>query len=68
MSRGEVRQLDQHYPELMEKALKMESQAKLDKIKGLGRSWNWGEELNQLEFGTVDEMKDNPQTCGCLNW
>jgi 3'-phosphoadenosine 5'-phosphosulfate sulfotransferase (PAPS reductase)/FAD synthetase len=68
MSRGEVRQLDQHYPELMEKALKMEQGAKLDAVKGLGRSWNWGKELNQMEFWTVDEMKDNPQTCGCLNW
>lgn len=119
MSRGEVRQLDQHYPELMEKALKMESRAikndfsvnealkeSCEKIcielgehkhfytsldedewsefisnagfkfvkrprptkKGLGRSWNWEQELNQMEFWTVDEMKDNPQTCGCLNW
>lgn len=119
MSRGEVRQLDQHYPELMEKALKMESRAikndfsvnealkeSCEKIcielgehkhfytsldedewsefisnagfkfvkrprptkKGLGRSWNWEQELNQMEFWTVDKMKDNPQTCGCLNW
>ncbi len=68
MSRNEVRQLEQHYPDLLEKALKMEDQAKLDKIKGLGRSWNWRKELEQLEFWSVDEMKDNPQTCGCLNW
>lgn len=68
MSRGEVRQLDQHYPELMQKALDMEKGAKLDTVKGLGRSWNWGKELNQMEFWAVDEMKDNPQSCGCLNW
>lgn len=121
MSRGEVRQLDQHYPELMQKALDMEKGAiqkdkelfeayketcenictklglskdyyigldddewdsfvtdktgyefvkrpKAATKKGLGRSWNWGKELNQMEFWTVDEMKDNPQTCGCLNW
>lgn len=68
MGRGEVRQLEQHYPDLLEKALDMERGAKLDNTKGLGRSWNWEQELNQLEFWTVDEMKDNPQTCGCLNW
>ena len=70
MSRGEVRQLSETYPELYEKAIKMERQSKLDRTKGLGRSWNWSKEMNQLEFWEQTEIADaaGVNTCGCLNW
>jgi hypothetical protein len=74
MSLNEVKQLKQYYPDLYERALKIESGAELDNTKGLGRSWNWGEvmiaeeaQLNLFDESSWEDLK-GVQTCGCLNW
>lgn len=74
MSLNEVKQLKQYYPDLYERALKIERGAKLDNTTGLGRSWNWeevmkGEEaqMNLFDESSWEDLK-GVQTCGCLNW
>ena len=74
MSLNEVKQLKQYYPELYERALKIERGAELDNTKGLGRSWNWGEvmkgeeaQMNLFDESSWEDLK-GVQTCGCLNW
>ena len=74
MSLNEVKQLKQYYPDLYDKAVKMEDGAKLDRTKGLGRSWNWREtmEAEEKQLNLFDELSwedlKGVQTCGCLNW
>jgi hypothetical protein len=62
MSRpSEIRQLNNNYPELMQRALKIESNAKLTKLKGLAINAKWADiisnnELFEEEFMLVPEM------------
>jgi len=39
----EVQEMKQRYPDLYERALRMEDNADLNTIKGLGRMWSWGD-------------------------
>ena len=70
MSRGEVFKLRDMYPELLERALKMEDYAKLNNTKGLGRSWNWREliEADENQLNLWDMKETGVSTCGCVNW
>ena len=57
----EIRQLNHNYPYLMERALKMEQNAKLTKLKGLAINAKWSDiisntELFEDEFSLVPEM------------
>jgi len=60
---SEIRQLKQVYPELAERALRMEADADLREIKGLGRNFAWRDVL------ATDEMFDEWETpefiCDC---
>jgi hypothetical protein len=74
MSLTEVKQLKQFYPDLYERAIKIEDGAQLDNTKGLGRSWNWKDTIEaeeaQLSLFDEDSWEDlkGVQTCGCINW
>lgn len=74
MSLEEVIQLKRHDPQKYERAIKIERGANLNNTKGLGRSWNWEQSVNNYESqgqlfdeSVMDELK-GVQTCGCINW
>lgn len=53
----EIAWLEQHHPELLERALEIDrnAQAKLKTVKGLGRSYSWGRYVRQrLELPLLD--------------
>ena len=55
----EIRLMAATHPELIERALAMEANAQLTKVKGLGRNWSWKNLL------ATDEMFDFPVTVDC---
>jgi len=62
MRPSEVSQLKENNPELYLRALAMEKNADLTRIKGLGRSWSWAELDRQREWVGFTE-----QPCGCYD-
>lgn len=54
MRPNEIRELKKETPELFEQAVKMEKNANLTKIRGLGRSFNWEQLVKQqiIDFDT----------------
>jgi hypothetical protein len=72
MTKPEILQLRQQYPELMERALAMEAKAaaNLMTVKGLGRRFSWTEFIRQIDSGELDAMKwqcDVETPCGCYD-
>lgn len=64
----EVRELAHKYPDLAERALRMEENANLTSIKGLGRNWAWRDLLATADM--FDEEYDNATIdidCGCYD-
>lgn len=62
----EIRSLQHNYPELLENALKLEANAELETVKGLGRRFNWAQFVAQDDlFG--DFPKDWDMPCGCFD-
>jgi len=60
---SEIRQLAQIYPELAERALRMERDADLTDIKGLGRSYAWADILRTEEM--FDDWETPEFICDC---
>ena len=69
MSTYEVIKLNELYPDLLKRALSIESKADLKTTKGLGRSWAWKDAIkadhDQLK---LFEDPSNTLGCGCINW
>jgi len=67
MKRHEIAQLSRDHPDLMRRALEMESGAKLTSMKGLGRSFSWKDFLagNQETESQVCGVSEVP--CGCYD-
>lgn len=69
----EILELRDRYPELLERALKMEAQADLTSMKGLGRSFSWGEFLEKVEKdSSAEAVRGLPESyipvdCGCYD-
>lgn len=65
--RKEVSELAVIYPDLMERAVAMEKNADLTKIKGLGRSYAWGDHIKLIDM--FDDSFDHPPEiiCGCFD-
>lgn len=61
---SEIKALKQQYPELADRAIKMEENAELTSVKGLGRSYSWKNAL-----ATDDMFEDNyiEIDCGCYD-
>lgn len=61
---GEIRQLNEMYPQLAEKALELEANADLTSVKGLGRRFAWRDVLAQPDIfnGFMPEIQ---KPCGC---
>lgn len=61
----EIKQLQEQYPNLAERALQMESNAELTSIKGLGRNWAWKDLLATNDmFGFNQNIEIS---CGCYD-
>ena len=66
----EVKQLAKEYPELAQRAIAMESNAKLTKIKGLGRDYSWTDLLafDKAQTELFDENFSTAEVpCGCYD-
>jgi len=62
----EIRQLNENYPELANRALAMEANAELISVKGLGRRFAWSEVLSQIDmFNGFDRDWEMP--CDCFD-
>ena len=64
----EVLSLAKTHPELMERALEMERNAKCEVVKGLGRNWRW-EDLIKADEAQMKLFDDLPDMvpCGCYD-
>lgn len=63
---SEIKQLNEHYPELISRSIKIEDNADLTHIKGLGRNYSWRDVINQNDmFG--DHCRDWTMPCGCFD-
>lgn len=63
----EIKQLAQVYPDLMERALKMEANAELTSIKGLGRNFAWKDVIATDDMFSEDFHLAPELTCGCYD-
>jgi len=59
----EILELRDKYPELLQRALKMEANAELISVKGLGRSFSWKAFLD----GQAQDYGAPEQACGCYD-
>jgi hypothetical protein len=65
---AEVRALKAQYPELAERALAMEANAKLTSIKGLGRNWSWSALLATDDLFGDEGFSEAPElSCDCFD-
>jgi len=60
---SKIKWLEQFQPELLEKALKMEEQADLTKVAGLGRNFSWKSVKQQEDFLMNHFVPDMPCDC-----
>lgn len=61
MKRHEIMALSKEHPDLLKRALHVERNAELTRIKGLGRDWSWGK--------FVDYQERQGNTFGeCMTW
>lgn len=65
-TKGDILRLNEHYPELMDKALALEANADLDTVKGLGRRFAWSEVVEQGDLFN-DFGRDWDLPCGCFD-
>lgn len=71
-TKPEILQLGQEYPELLQRAIAMEENAKanLVTVKGLGRRFSWGEFIAAVKAQQPDACKwegDTEMPCGCYD-
>lgn len=63
---AEVRELASRYPDLAERAMKMEQNAELTQVQGLGRMWSWTSLLKNGELFDFPDMSPE-MPCGCYD-
>lgn len=61
----EIMELNALYPDLAERALKIEDNASLTTIKGLGRRYSWRSLLEQITM--FDDLYETAMPCGCYD-
>lgn len=66
-TKPEIDETARMYPNLMHRALAMESRAELSSVKGLGRRFNWGEYIAIKRIGQPDTTDSTSidRACGC---
>lgn len=67
MRRNEILKLQKEHPDLLERALKIESNAETHTTAGLGRNWKWADFIRQenAQGKLWPEMPEAP--CGCFD-
>ena len=63
----EIRELKAKYPTLAERALKMEKNAELTSVKGLGRNWAWADLLATDDLFGDESFYCVDIDCGCYD-
>jgi hypothetical protein len=64
---SEIKQLEANYPELLQRALDLEANAELTRIKGLGNSFSWREAVKTTDI-FADQFSLQPEMiCGCYD-
>lgn len=63
--KDEILSLGMTYPDLLGRALTMESKAKLTTIKGLGRRFSWADFIRQPDSDALVDVDELP--CGCFD-
>jgi|TARA_R100001480_G_scaffold153479_1_gene156647 hypothetical protein len=63
----EIKQLKATYPSLSKRAIELENQAELTKIKGLGRNFSWKELLATEDMFEEDFLSTPELLCGCYD-
>jgi len=68
MKKNEVLDLAKNHPSLAERAVKMENNARLTSVVGLGRNWKW-EDLIKSDANQMKLFEDLPDEvpCGCYD-
>lgn len=61
---AEIRETNALYPELMERAIKMERGAQLTQVKGLGRRFRWEDVIATADMFTESYIE---MSCGCYD-
>lgn len=64
--KAEILNLQQQYPELLNRALAMEAQAVLTSVKGLGRSFSWQEFISASDKSKFSDA-GKELACGCYD-
>jgi hypothetical protein len=71
MKKKEIKQLHKEYPDLYERAIAIERNAKenLLTVKGLGRDWSWENFIKgeESQVGLCAAYRDNDMPCGCYD-
>lgn len=64
----EVLALAKSHPQLLERALEMERNAKCEVVKGLGRNWRWEDlvKADSMQMKLFDDLPDEVP-CGCYD-
>jgi hypothetical protein len=65
MRKTEIRQMSVTHPEYAERAIKLEQNMETKKVRGLGRTWAWGDMLATEDMFPDDYFKVMP--CGCYD-
>jgi len=69
MRKNEILTLNKIYPDLMKRALKIESNAELTSIKGLGRNYAWKDLVaaDKSQYKLFEETDLPPTICSCYD-
>jgi len=63
----EILELERRYPDLLQRALDMEKNAQLTSVKGLGRSFAWGDFIKSQSKDLFCDRAAPEQACGCYD-
>jgi len=68
MKRGEILQLKREHPKLLERALRIERNAELGSVKGLGRRFAWADVIFKEQIqGKLFDAPEIDLPCGCYD-
>lgn len=69
MRKSEVIELGKQHPDLMDRAIKMEKNAELITVQGLGRHWSWADvvRMDEDQLKLFSDAGTPEMACGCYD-